>query len=340
MEKSLYEFNKSKIKRLKKIIELSNFKPFVDYNCTDIDYFKSIENIVIDDKSVVYNPSELFFKKGYKGEIYLLSINDTFYIIKKIHYDKKFGNNFDNIARKENIELFIMRLLSYFVINHICYHFVLPITVIRGDDYSTITYNHKRYFDKSLYIHTEYINYGDLEDLIKSRRYNSTFYRIIFFQIIHTLAIIYEYFPRFKHNDIHPGNILIEKVNVHQKFIKYVFKNNTYFIPNIGFIVKIWDFGISTVSDIIENTRYIKSNSYYNKYVDLFFFFNNIYTKIKDKETLKFIKSVLYKNKFKRDKRNRLAEDIEYTTPSKLLENNYFKYFKKNNLNLNFLFKN
>ena len=340
MEKSLYEFNKSKIKCLKKIIEVNNFKPFVDYNCTDIDYFKSIKNIVIDDKSLVHIPVS-FFKRGASGKVYLESIKNISYIIKKTRYRKIFDNNFNSASRPENIELVIMKLLSYFVINHICYHFVLPITVIRGDDNNTILDNSKEYFDKSLYIHTEYINYGDLQDLIESRRYNSNFYRIIFFQIIYTLAIIYEYFPRFKHNDLKANNILIEKVNVYQKFIKYVFKNNTYFIPNIGFIVKIWDFDLTTNSGLIENTFNIVTNSYDNKYVDLFFFFYNIYKKIKDKETLKFIKSVIHTRKrIKVSKCGRLAEDIEYTTPSKLLENNYFNCFKKNNLNLNFLFKN
>ena len=342
MEKSLYEFNKSKIKRLKKIIEVNNFKPFIDYNCTDIDYFKSIKNIVIDDKSLVYNSLKSFFKSGCNNTVYLKSIYNTLYVIKQIRYRKKYdGDDFNNILRRENLELFIIKLLSYFVINDICYHFVLPITVIRGTDCSNIKYDKKKFFDKSLYVHTEYINYGDFLNLIETKRYNSTFYRIIFFQIIHTLAIIQKYFPGFKHNDMVPGNILIEKVNVHQKYIKYVFKNNTYFLPNIGFIVKIWDFEFATIPNLVENSYNIESNSYDNNYIDLFCFFRSIFKKIKDKETLKFIKkNVLPKKKIKIGKYSMLLEDIEYTTPSKLLENNYFKYFKKNNLNLNFLFKN
>ena len=340
MEKSLYELTESKIKFFRKFNKYNKYYPLIDYNWKDIRYFKPDNILWVNDQSLVNGP-KLLFNKGYHGEIYIKFFNNRKYVVKKTRYNKVFSNDFNLTSRSENVELFIMKLLSYFVVNHICYHFVLPITVIRGNDIHKLTEYNENFFYKSLYIHTEYINYGDLQDLIESRRYNSNFYRIIFFQIIYTLAIIYEYFPRFKHNDLKANNILIEKVNVYQKFIKYVFKNNTYFIPNIGFIVKIWDFDVAEIPGTIVNYAMYNTTSYNNKYIDLFIFFHDIRQKIKDKETLKFINNVAPKNKFKYDDdTGRLAEDIEYTTPSKLLGNNYFKYLKKNNLNLNFLFKN
>ena len=68
-------------------------------------------------------------------------------------------------------------------------------------------------------------------------------WRMLVFQITYTLAILQKKY-RFMHNDMHYGNILVDtslKKEPGQYFV-YSINNKKYYIPNLGYLVKFWDF--------------------------------------------------------------------------------------------------
>jgi len=74
--------------------------------------------------------------------------------------------------------------------------------------------------------------------------------RVIIFQIMYTLAVVRKHIPGFIHNDLHFSNILVSK-GPKSGFTEYVLNNEKYFVPNLGFDIKLWDFDLSSTSDIV-----------------------------------------------------------------------------------------
>ena len=231
------------------------------------------------------------------------------YAVKIVAYPKKenYGDMY-NIKRPENAELLIIRLLSYFVINKQTPHIVLPITTFNTSikPFLSLTknnvVNNKKFeqfverYDKGEYYQnvsilvSEWANGGDLLDYL--RKYYKTMktneWRIIFFQIISTLAIIHHKYPQFRHNDMKANNLLIHKIDVDESNKKYLYKinNTTYVVPNIGFQIKLWDFDFASIKGIVENskvnadwTKKINIIADQNRYYDLHYFFNTLIRK-------------------------------------------------------------
>lgn len=86
---------------------------------------------------------------------------------------------------------------------------------------------------------------GDLVDFekIMNRRLTYDDYINILIQILYALYILKSL--SIIHYDMHFGNILIKKTNDNTETFKYVIDNREFTVPNLGFIVKICDFGSS-----------------------------------------------------------------------------------------------
>ena len=61
------------------------------------------------------------------------------------------------------------------------------------------------------------------------------------------------------HFDLHGGNILISNIEQNGYWL-YNINNNDYYIPNYGYILKIWDFGRSMILYTDDFDRYCSSN--------------------------------------------------------------------------------
>lgn len=110
----------------------------------------------------------------------------------------------------------------------------------------------------------EYCEYGNLEDFLLKNKTKLEYIRNIIFQIVLTLSTLQYHIPGFKHNDLHDNNILIGKYNFkdEDKYIKILKNSNTknktnyyihykifeqdYYIPYLGYCVKIFDFDLAT----------------------------------------------------------------------------------------------
>ena len=119
-------------------------------------------------------------------------------------------------------------------------------------------------------------------------------------QVIYNLYRIHRKYPKFRHHDLHGGNILIKKVP--EKNIKVELNNKTYTISNGGIEAVMIDFGFSLfprIKNPMINDNYFKNigisrNSH--KLYDVHLFLNSLYgmtTQLKNPEVRTFIKSLL-----------------------------------------------
>ena len=102
-------------------------------------------------------------------------------------------------------------------------------------------YIYKTCSDKVI-IYMEYIDGVELRNWWKT---NPTLeqQKSLIVQIIYNLYRIHKKYPKFRHHDLHGGNILIKKVP--EKKIKVELNNKTYTISNGGIEAVMIDFGFS-----------------------------------------------------------------------------------------------
>ncbi len=226
------------------------------------------------------------------------------YAVKVVAYPKKLKyGDLNNIARPENAELMMIRLLSYFVIKKQTPHIVLPIgsfntnikpfvnlitdNIVDKDNkkYREFVekYKNGEYFDHVSILISEWANRGDFLDFVRKnyKEFTLMHWKVFFFQIISVLAVIQSKFPSFRHNDLKANNILVHKVEQRKKLFAYTVNRSKYLVPSIGYQIKLWDFDFACIPGIVDN---IKVDSKYfnkinivptqNKYYDLHYFFN------------------------------------------------------------------
>lgn len=295
------------------------------------------------------------------------------YAVKVVAYPKK--NKYGSLHstdRPENVELSMIRLLSYFVVNRRTPHVILPITTFNTnirpftelihDKYVNNSkkyqefvdkYNNNEYHDSVSILISEWANCGDFLDYIRQngKTFTSLDWKVFFFQIISTLAVIQSKYPSFKHNDLKANNILIHEIAKQRKYFGYTVLKQRYHVPNIGFRLKLWDFDFASIKDVIEN---IKVNSKWatcynisnetNRYYDIHYFFNTLIkngfypefmsSQNKAEDAKAFVNRIVPRKYQRGDlvhKKGRILVNDEYLTPADILKDKYFDEFRKNN---------
>jgi len=107
------------------------------------------------------------------------------------------------------------------------------------------------YADKTLNIYNEYINHGDFHSWAKEQHTNDEWKNALF-QIMVGLFALKQYFGML-HTDFHTQNILVQKVPPGGYWV-YIIDGFKYYVPNLGYIFLIHDFGFSW----IQKKLYIK----------------------------------------------------------------------------------
>src|SRR5438552_10838642 len=200
------------------------------------------------------------------------------YAVKVVAYSikDKYGSMYDT-RRPENAELLMIKLLSYFIVKRRTPHIVLPIgtfdtkithfTNLIEDEYVNENnekykefvdrYRNGEYYDDVSILISEWANRGDLNDFIKKnfRKFTPLHWKVIFFQLISTLAVIQSKFPAFRHNDLKANNILVTKVNKNVENYQYKVVGDLYNVQNIGYQIKIWDFDFACIPGIVDNKK-------------------------------------------------------------------------------------
>lgn len=309
----------------------------------------------------------MYIKSGttghtFKGNISSETGGSVSYGVKVVAFPKKerYGDAND-ITRPENAELFMIRLLSYFIVKGQTPHIVMPIgsfdtsikPFVKLIDENIIDKSNKKYGEfvekykkKEFYpevsiLISEWANKGDLLDFIRKyyKEFKLIHWKAIFFQIISVLAVIQSKFPGFRHNDMKANNILVHKVSPRNTKFSYTVVKKKYMVPNIGYIIKIWDFDFACIPGIVENSKVsadwtdeINVKPSKNQYYDLHFFFNTLIKRgffpeflndnVVPREAKEFVFRVVppqYQTGRYVTKKGRILVDNEYTTPNDVL---------------------
>jgi len=108
-------------------------------------------------------------------------------------------------------------------------------------------------FDSIAFVSTEYIpmSFKELVLHYDDISHNLHFMKAILFHIIRGYYAIKQLFPKFIHGDLHLSNILIKKMTteIPNSYYEYIIDNKSFYIPTIGVIPKIIDFGFSRLPE-------------------------------------------------------------------------------------------
>jgi hypothetical protein len=317
-----------------------------------------------------------YIKSGTTGHTFKgISEDGNFeFAVKVVAYPKKerYGN-INDIRRPENAELMMLKLLSYFIVNRQTPHLVIPfgtfntnidtfVNLLKNDKIEDRNDRYKEFVDRydngdfsstvSILI-SEWANKGDLLDFFRNnyKAFTLAHWKVFFFQLLSTLAIVQSKYPAFRHNDMKANNILVQKISIKKDYYRYLVVGNKYKVPNIGYHIKLWDFDFACIPGIVDNikveskwTKKINVTPEQNRYYDIHYFFNTLIRKgffpqiLTDshvhREVKEFIDRVIPK-KFREGEniheKGRILINEEYLTPNEILKNDpFFEEFRIN----------
>jgi len=320
-DRKLFLSNNTKLK------SLDEYHDIYDY----FDFHKIINNNNAKLKYVATKSNKLIFKATECKPQFLISVD------------------FCNHGKYQPVNIKVAQLLNQHTIEKITPHILLPYTAFiteikpfvdlinknivnkKDKQYKKLikNYHNNKYRDTVTVLISEIATEGDLLNFIKKNY--STFsiktWKILFFQVVSTLAVIQNILSSSLHDDFASGDILLTKIRKkkNKKFM-YVINKNKYIVPIIEYQIKLWNFNVSSMS--------IKNNHSYNKYCDLHYFCNSLINEYKHinvsyipSEVVQFLTRIV-PNKYKTGKyvtaSGHIKNNIEYTTPNKVLTKDCF----------------
>ena len=158
------------------------------------------------------------------------------------------------------IELACLTLVNQLVLQRICPNFTLN---YYNEILNTCTKDPKISNRRHCTLqYNEFVNYGTFEDWASKTHDEDQWYNAIF-QILVGLYAMYKYYNLF-HNDFHGYNLLVHKVKPGGYWV-YIVDGVKYYVPNLGFVFLISDFGYGWIPNIMYPGWYIKKrNKQYN----------------------------------------------------------------------------
>jgi hypothetical protein len=313
----------SRIEFIKNILKGCELKPMVDYDSCDTESLRStkLNKKVIDVKKLFTSMDVklIYLKSGANGHTFkAVSTIDknVAFAVKVVAYPKEESyGGINKMDRPENAELRMIKLLSYFVVNRITPHIVLPVATFntsitdfiripeniinlkdeKNDMYRKFVekYHEHEFEDLVSVLVSEWCKGGDLLDYIRKNYQIMKLetWRNIFFQLLYTLSQIHKKYPKFRHNDLKANNVLVQLTDIkcaNQNCSQYRYNTENYgfVVPNINLQIQIWDFDFACIDGVINNakvnsdwTHKINITSKENKYYDMHYFFNTLINK-------------------------------------------------------------
>lgn len=296
-----------------------------------------------------------------KGIPYLCLTNKNIPILTKIFPCEK-----NKILDNSFIEISYLYLFN----KEILYKNILPNIPFIYDNYCKIPNNSKCFshidFKKlnkiseienySNVLFCEYFKEQDIDCWFENNKIDEKDIKSIIFQVCFTLAVLQDKY-KFMHNDLHPGNVLIDNINNNEK-IQYSFYDNIYYINETKFIAKLWDFEFSNIHDkkykIYSNPITFKIE--YNQAYDIHKFLKGLLQIETLNDNIKYFIDSLYPKEllYSTDNNVNTLENTEYLNegvltlkalkdydlpfPKTLLNHDYFKEYtvKQNKKYINF----
>ena len=130
----------------------------------------------------------------------------------------------------------LIELLSQKLINQLVYQKICP-------NYS-LNYYWDYTDDKIISIYNEYVNSKDFHYWASKTRSTKLWFNAIFQIMIGLITMKRHY--NMSHTDFHTKNILVQKVKA-GGYWEYIIDGNSYYLPNLGYVFLIHDFGFSWI---------------------------------------------------------------------------------------------
>ena len=103
---------------------------------------------------------------------------------------------------------------------------------------------------------TDLADEGDLQSWLVKQDRSPTEIFAMMFQVFAGLYALRKYF-NIIHNDMHAGNVLVKKIDKKDNsYLKYRIDGRDYYVPNIGYMFIVWDFGYSQIPNVVEIVEY------------------------------------------------------------------------------------
>ena len=316
------------------------------------------ENILIDDIKIKFEGenydeilTELFNGKlkmidfNYKTNNLILKKYDDNLSISLYITPYNVNTNLDELNIMNNNDCLFSYILSKLVLSNKTKHIALPIINVdvkfqqMHDIIKPYHDIYKHYMEMindnqisnilSVRVKESFFKTMQLSEFIKSSNFNI---KKLLFQIIHTLAVLQKEHPGFRHNMLNLSNIFVY-LKKHENDL-YEFNHKKYYIPNNDFEIKITNFFLSNIPEMygtnVEGTLNVPFFDDKNNYFDLHYFLNNLLNEFEgsmDEKTVEFIDKVIPERY--RNKNLYLLENDEFIIPEELLDDKYFKEYKK-----------
>ena len=265
------------IKRLEEMYTLKNKKTneYIYKDFSDIFIKKELASGV---EGIVYKA--LFKKhKGKNNQFVIKKIN-----LRAIKRDKGITKKELNLTPDELYTLFytnksfkkpsLIEIISSTLTNQLVFQNICP--------HFAINY-YWDYQNNVISLYNEYINYT-FESWSEQKHSNQVWFNALF-QIMYALASIKRIFNML-HTDLHIGNILVQKIKKGGYWI-YKLDNVDYYVPNLGYVFIISDFGFSWIPNKLFIPWYYKNRlQYITKNGQQFYDLNDIIDSIKQIKTI------------------------------------------------------
>jgi hypothetical protein len=190
-----------------------------------------------------FNKEEIL-GEGYQGTVYK-KCNNTFCIAtKKIYLSKVESKYTENFYKKaalkysSYIELASGYLTNELILNNISPNFLLSYNYNIIDREGFVCDNK---YPSKLLLHNEFANNTETFTKWVQESRETKYFNNAYFQIVYSLYVLQKYFG-MSHVDLHSDNILVQKITP-GGYWEYKIKGKKYYVPNLGYIFYIIDFG-------------------------------------------------------------------------------------------------
>lgn len=139
------------------------------------------------------------------------------------------------------------------------------------------------YNNNTIRLYNEYINCDNFDNWSKKKYSNEIWFNLLF-QIMYALTALKRYFNML-HTDLHTGNILVQKIKPGGHWI-YHLDGVDYYVPNLGYVFLIVDFGFAWIPKKVYIPWYFKDRlKYITKNGTEFYDLSNFIDSIKSTDT-------------------------------------------------------